>query len=217
MKKTNYRLTFLSCYLGYIVQAVVVNLSPLFFIVFQSDFGISYGNLANLVLICFFVQLFIDFASIKLCDIINYHTLAVIANLLAAAGLICLGTLPMVMNHYAGIVIAVIISSIGSGFIEVIISPIVDAIPADSGNSSMSMLHSFYCWGQVITVLFSTIALAIIGKDNWYFIPICWAIIPLVNAILFIKAPLPEFVKKEERTPIKKLFSSKTFIIFIII
>lgn len=217
MKSQNYKLTHFSCYTGYIIQAVIVNLAPLFFVIFQNKYNISYASIANLILINFGSQLIIDAISLKLCDIFGYRTLAVAANVLSAVGLACLGILPQIMDPLTGITIAIAISAVGSGFIEVIISPIIDAIPQSSGASSMSLLHSFYCWGQLITVLFTTIALTIIGDDSWVWIPLVWAIIPFINTFLFASAPIPDMLEKEERMPIKSLLTSKDFIILMIL
>lgn len=215
--ENNYKLTYISCYTGYVVQAIVVNLTPIFFIIFQNDYGVSYAALANLVLITFVMQLAIDLLSIKLYDILGMRTISLLANCLAAVGLVCLGILPRLIDPLTGISISIIISSIGAGFTEVIISPIIDAIPKKTSKSSMNILHSFYSWGQVVTVLFSTLALLIIGKENWRFIPIVWAIVPFVNTILFAHSKMPDIVSKEQRTPLKDLFRSRNFILLMVI
>lgn len=56
------------------------------------------------------------------------------------------------MPAYAGMLIAVFLYAIGGGLIEVLISPIVDSLPGDAKASTMSLLHSFYSWGQVVVV-----------------------------------------------------------------
>lgn len=217
MRSQNYKLTHFSCYTGYIVQAVIVNLAPLFFVIFQNKYNISYASIANLILINFGSQLIIDAISLKLCDIFGYRKLAVLANVLATIGLACLGILPQIMDPLTGITIGIAISAVGSGFIEVIVSPIIDAIPQSTGASSMSLLHSFYCWGQLATVLFTTIALTIIGDDSWVWIPIAWAVIPFVNIFMFSSAPIPDMLEKEDRMPLRSLLTSKDFIILMIL
>lgn len=213
----NYKLTYISCYTGYVVQAIVVNLAPIFFIIFQNDYGVSYAALANLILIAFGIQLAIDLLSIKLYDVLGMRAISLLANILATVGLVCLGILPRLINPLAGIAISIVISSIGGGFTEVIVSPIIDAIPKTTGKSSMSILHSFYSWGQVATVLFSTLALLVIGKENWIFVPVAWAVVPFVNIFLFARSKLPDMVSKERRTPIRELFKSKNFILLMAI
>ena len=215
--ENNYKLTYISCYTGYIVQAIVVNLAPIFFIIFQNDYGVSYAALANLILISFGIQLAIDLLSIKLYDVLGMRTISLLANSMAAVGLLCLGILPRLITPLAGIAISIVISSIGGGFTEVIVSPIIDAIPKTTSKSSMSILHSFYSWGQVVTVLFSTLALLIIGKENWIFIPMVWAAVPFVNIFLFARSKLPDMVSKEHRTPLRELFKSKNFFLLMVI
>ena len=51
----------------------------------------------------------------------------------------------------------------------------------------MSMLHSFYCWGQVGVVLISTIFFSVAGIGNWKIMAALWAVVPVVNALVFTK------------------------------
>jgi len=215
--KSKFRSTYAACFIGYIVQGIAVNLAPIFFIIFQTDYKISYASLANLILITFATQLFIDAISVKLVDVLGLKRMALIAHISATLGLVGLGVLPFIMAPFAGIAISLFFAAIGSGFIEVIISPIIDAIPKNTSKSVMSFLHSFYCWGQMSTILISTLLLLLFGRENWRFIPFIWAVIPFINIFIFIKAPMPEIVSKEERTPLKKLFKSRNFIILLII
>lgn len=43
------------------------------------------------------------------------------------------------------------------------VSPIVNACPSEHKDKAMSLLHSFYCWGQVGTVAISTLFFALAG------------------------------------------------------
>ena len=186
MKQRNpFRRTLLACYCGYGVQAVINNLAPLLFVVFQDRFAVSLEEIGRLILINFGTQLFVDWLAIRFVDRIGYRKALVIAHLFSAAGLLCLGLLPMALpSPYIGLVIAVMLYAVGGGLIEVLISPIVDSLPGDAKASAMSLLHSFYCWGQVAVILLTTLGL------------------PLMP-------PLPE----EEKTPLRKLFSSRVFLV----
>ena len=42
----------------------------------------------------------------------------------------------------------------------------------------MSLLHSFYCWGQVAVVLLSTLFFHYAGISNWKIMALLWAIVP---------------------------------------
>lgn len=219
MEKTqNFKNTVFACYRGYITQGIVNNLSPLFFVLFQNKFGISYSLISALILCNFVTQVITDMLSVKYVDRIGYRKSAVIAHALAFLGLVMQGTLPNVLPApYVGLVLATIVNGVGGGLIEVIISPIVDSCPGDAKASAMSLLHSFYCWGQVGVVLITTLLLRLIGEDLWFIIPILWSLLPLYNLFRFLKVPLMPTVPENEKTPLKTLFTSKIFLIALLL
>ncbi len=212
-----YTRTKLSCYLSYITQAAVNGLLPLLFVTFQRQFGISLDQIALLISINFGVQLCVDLLSVKFVDKIGYRASAIIACACAAIGLAGVGLFPLISgNAYVGLLVAVIISAVGGGIIEVLVSPIIEALPGDGKAASMSLLHSFYCWGSMAVVLLSTLYFNTIGLANWNLLPALWAIVPIAALILYTKAPLVPLVSEHEKIPLKKLFSRKLFIMFLI-
>ena len=213
----SYTATRIACYIGYITQAITINLAPLFFIIFQDYYNISFSRIGQLVLITFIIQLLVDLACIGIVEKIGYRTLAILAHVFAAVGLILLGFLPHLMqNTYAGILISVFIYSIGGGLTEVIISPLVDTLPSDAKASSMSLLHSFYSWGQCLVVLVSTLVLFWIGQEKWMILPIIWALIPAADAVLFCLVPIPEAeMGKKDGSGVRGLFGSGMFYVCI--
>ncbi len=213
----SYKRTKLSCYTGYFVQAIINNLPPLLFIVFHEQFGIDLKRLSALITVNFVSQIAVDLFAIKFSDKIGYKILSVLSQSVTAVGLILLAFLPNSINPFTGIMIAIILNAIGSGLMEVIISPIVEAIPGDKKTSQMAFLHSFYCWGQVFVVLVTTLLIKFLGKENWHFIPLLWAILPAVNTISFISCPMPQNLAAEERTPVGKLFFKKQFILMLLL
>lgn len=219
MEKTqNFKNTVFACYRGYITQGIVNNLSPLFFVLFQNKFSISYSLISALILCNFVTQVITDMLSVKYVDRIGYRKSAVIAHALAFLGLVMQGTLPNVLPApYVGLVLATIVNGVGGGLIEVIISPIVDSCPGDAKASAMSLLHSFYCWGQVGVVLITTLLLRLIGEDLWFILPILWSLLPLYNLFRFLKVPLMPTVPEEEKTPLKTLFTSKIFLVALLL
>ncbi len=218
MKNRTFNGTKTACYTGYVVQGIINNIAPLLFVIFSEKFDISLDRLALLITINFATQLIVDTLSIKFVDIIGYKPLAIISQGIAFIGLSCLGILPNIMNNsYIGIVISIILSAIGSGITEVIISPIIESIPGEKKTAEMSLLHSFYCWGQVFVVLLTTIMIKFLGDDLWYVAPVLWAIIPLVNTINFISVPIEPNLTVEEKTPFFKMLFSKQFLLCIII
>jgi len=206
--KKSYRSTLGACYLGYITQAITINLASLFFVIFGERYGISYADIGSLVLITFAIQLLVDALMIKFIYVIGYRVAAVSAHVFAAVGLVLFGILPNVMDPFTGILISVFFYSLGGGMTEVVISPIVDSLPGDAKASGMCLLHSFYSWGLVAVVLFSTIILKLIGDSLWYLIPFFWALIPLFNTFFFMRVPMVPITKEARSTSLRDYFKS---------
>lgn len=218
MKARTFKGTKIACYTGYIVQGIINNIAPLLFVIFSDKFNMSLSKLSLLITINFATQLFVDTISIKFVDKIGYKPLAIASQSIAFLGLFCLGVLPNIMNNsYLGVVISIVLSAIGSGITEVIISPIVESIPGEKKTAEMSLLHSFYCWGQVTVVLLTTTMIKIFGNDFWFIAPIIWSVIPLINTMNFIGVPIEPNLTSEEKTPFFKMLFSKQFILLIII
>ncbi len=214
----NYSKTRIACYTDYIVQAIINNFLPLLFVMFNTDYGVTYAQLGFLTLLNFSVQLGVDIASIKLAAKIGTRYSVVLANLLCGSGLVLLGILPrLIPNAFLGICIAVLFSAAGGGLIEVFVSPIMDRISGDMGKKFMSFLHSFYCWGQILVVLVTTAAILFFGKECWSFAAVCWSVIPFVCAVAFLRVPIVEDEPPEQRMNIGQLFRSGPFILFIIL
>lgn len=208
----NYRHTLNACYTGYITQAIVNNLAPILFIVFQQQFGISFEQVGRLILINFGTQIVADLLAVRYVDKIGYRTAAVLAHFFSVLGLIGLAILPQIFSPYTGLNIAVMIYALGGGLLEVVVSPIVESLPGEQKQSAMSLLHSFYCWGQVCVVLISTLLLWIFSSSIWMYLPIMWAIVPFINLFVFLKVPLMPPMPKEHLMPLKSLLKSKFFL-----
>ncbi|MBS5800248.1 MAG: MFS transporter [Clostridiales bacterium] len=213
-----YKHTLRACYLGYITQAIVNNLAPLLFIIFQNQYHISFEMIGRLILINFGTQIVADILSVKYVDRIGYRKAAVMAHIFCSIGLMSLGVLPLIMPvPYMGLVIAVMIYAIGGGIIEVLVSPIVEFLPGDEKASAMSLLHSFYCWGQVGVVLLTTLLLKVIGSSYWFVLPILWAFIPLYNIKNFLKVPIIEPHEDAPTMSIGELLSTRGFVIALLL
>lgn len=214
----NYKKTLIACYLGFITQAIVANFTPLLFLTFHNEYGVSLSNIAFISTAFFFTQLVVDIFCAKFVDKIGYRVSIVASEVLAALGLIGLAILPkLTPNPYVGIIIAVIIYAIGSGLIEVLCSPIVEACPFDNKDSVMSLLHSFYCWGSVGVILLSTIFFAVFGISNWRILACIWAIVPLYNVYNFMTCPIEYLTEEGEGLGVKKLFTMPVFWISIVL
>ena len=153
-----YLKTKLACYVGYVVQAIINNFLPILFIALQDIYGLGYEKLARLIIFNFAAQIVVDFISPKFINTLGYKNCAVISQFMAALGLASMFLLPQIMsNTYLAIIISIIFYAVGSGMMEVIISPIVEILPGDNKSGNMAFLHSFYCWGQAFTVVVTTI------------------------------------------------------------
>ncbi|OUP04410.1 MFS transporter [Anaerofilum sp. An201] len=196
--KTDYRPTVRACFAGYVVQAIVNNLAPLLFVTFQAQFGISLSRITLLVSVNFLLQLAVDLASVAFVDRIGYRAAAVAAHLLVAVGLAGMAVLPFVIDPFLGLLAAVCLYACGGGLLEVIISPIVEACPTPHKEKTMSLLHSFYCWGHVAVVAVSTLFFAVAGTGRWPLLALGWALVPLCNLAAFLHVPLAPLLPEGE-------------------
>ena len=216
--KHTYRHTLYASYLGYVTQAIINNLPPLLFVTFQREFAVSLEQIGLLISVNFGVQLLTDLAAVKLIDRIGYRAGIVCAHILSFSGLIAFSVLPFVFSWgYTGLLISMTLCSIGGGLLEVLVSPIVEALPGEEKASAMSLLHSFYCWGQVAVVLLSTVFFVTAGVEKWYYLPVLWSVIPLVNTFFFSRVPLKTLVEEEERQPLRQLFKHRLFWLFMLL
>lgn len=197
--KDKYQNTMYACFVGYIVQAIVNNFVPLLFLTFESSYGIPLSQITMLITFNFGIQLLVDLLSAKFVDKIGYRVSIVMAHIFAALGLAGLVVLPdLLPNAFAGLLIAVVIYAIGGGLIEVLISPIMESCPSENKEKTMSLLHSFYCWGHVGVVLLSTLFFWFFGIADWKILAILWVIIPVCNGILFCKVPIAPLIEEGE-------------------
>ena len=214
MRLKSFQTTMYACFVGYIVQAIVNNFAPLLFLTFEGEFGIPLSSITLLITFNFLLQLVVDLASVYFVDKIGYRISAVLANALSAAGLILLTVLPGIApDPFVGLFTAVAIYAIGGGLLEVIISPIVEACPTDNKETAMSMLHSFYCWGQMGVVLLSTVFFAVFGIGNWRIAALIWAVVPALNMLVFTQVPIQTLAEESgvEDIPLGTLLRRRIF------
>ena len=208
-----YKSTIRACFAGYVVQAVVNNFVPLLFLTFQSQYGIPLSQVTLLITINFALQLAVDGVSVFFIDRIGYRAAAVIAHICAALGLVGLAFLPdLLPSPFAGLLLSVLLYALGGGLLEVIVSPIVESCPSDHKAQTMSILHSFYCWGSAGVIVISTLLLKIFGASSWKILAAIWALLPLVNCFVFTKVPLAPLVAEGGTgMHIGQLFRSRVF------
>ena len=211
-KQKNYKKTLTACYLGFVTQAISANFTPLLFLTFKGTYGISLEKIALIPLTFYLTQFFVDIAAAKYADKIGYRLCVIASQVLSSAGLILLTILPGVLpDPFISILLAVVLYAIGSGLIEVLLSPIVEACPFENKDGVMSLLHSFYCWGAVGVILGSTLFFAVFGIVHWKILTIIWALIPLYNAINFISCPIEKLSEDGSSMSIRQLLSVPMF------
>ena len=199
MSTPNYKRTKFACYFAYVAGASVFCLPPLLFATFHELYGISYTLLGTLVLINFCTQLGIDLIFSFFSKFFNIRRTICLMPLLTSLGLAIYSLIPMILPQYAyiGLVIGTVIFSVASGLGEVLLSPTIAALPSDTPDKDMSVLHSLYGYGFVGVTLISTICLQIIKQEYWGYLVLFWAILPILSSILFISSPIPD-MKSEQ-------------------
>jgi fucose permease len=217
-KTKNYKKTLIACYLGFITQAISANFTPLLFLTFKGNYGISLEMIAVIPLVFYLTQLLVDLVAVKFADIIGYRACVIASQVVSALGLVLMAFLPdLLPNPFVGIIISVVLYAIGSGLIEVLLSPIVEACPFENKAGVMSLLHSFYCWGAVGTILGSTLFFAIFGTKHWQILTLIWAAVPLVNTFNFFTCPIERLVEDGEGMRIGQLLRLPLFLLMILL
>lgn len=216
-ERINYTHTKLASYIGLFVQAIVNNFLPILFIALQDVYKIGYEKLGRLIMFNFITQLVTDILTPKIVGKFGYRRSAIMCQGFAGVGLVMLSFMPMLMpDPYVGIVISVMVYAFASGLMEVILSPMVEMLPSKNKGGSMSVLHSFYCWGQAVTALATTLLVSLFGYSRWMYIPLIWAIVPFINMFSFIKAPIIEPEPERKSDSLKTLLSSPVFRCFMV-
>ncbi len=211
----SYRSTLFAAFTDYIVQAIACQFAPLLFVLFQTRYGVSLAQLSLLVTVTFSLQILCDLLIPSLLKKIGIRTGILLANAFSAIGLILL---PLLANSFRtpfyGILIAAFFYSLGAAFIEVMVSPIVEACPSPNHTRLMSLLHSFFNWGLAGVILLSTLFFVLFGEDHWEWLSLFWALIPIADGIAFLKVPI--FQLEADKTgsglSARELLKQKVFI-----
>lgn len=207
-----YKRTLYASYIGYITQAIVNNLAPLLFVIFQDQFHISVGQIGFLVTYNFAIQILVDLLGAKYAESIGYKKCIIAAHVCSTLGLAGLGFLPgMLPDPYVGLLLCITVYAIGGGLLEVLVSPIVEALPTEGKSAAMSLLHSFYCWGHALVAILTTLFLKLAGSHNWPLVTFLWALVPACNVVLFAVSPVRQLSEDGASMPLKKLFKKKVF------
>ena len=209
--KNNTKYLKIACYTASMTMSAVANISPILFLTFHTLYGISYSLLGTLVLVFFSTQLAVDLLFSFFSHKFNIKKTVKATPLIAVIGMIVYSVWPYIdpNNIYLGLLLGTVIFASAAGFGEVLISPVIAALPSKDPDREMSKLHSVYAWGVVGVVIVSTIYIMLAGGENWQYLPLVFAVIPLFSFALFIKCDIPEMETPERVSGALKQLKSK--------
>ena len=195
----NYKRTKLACYSAYVTMASAFALPPLLFVTFHDMYGVSYTLLGTLVLINFCTQLTVDLILSFFSKYFNEKFLVRVMPIITSLGLAFYAFSPLIFPNsvFTGFAIATVIFSISAGLSEVLVSPVVAAIPSDNPGRDMSFLHSLYGVGVTVVILISTVFFKLFGSENWSYLTLLFAALPISTAVLFMTSPMPDMTPSE--------------------
>lgn len=206
MNTKNFRLTKLACYTAYFTMSSVFSLPPLLFATLQNMYGISYTLLGTLVLVNFCTQLAVDLIFTAFSKYFNVKKIVTVMPLITSLGLFIYAVIPTILPRYAyaGLLTGTVLFSLSAGLSEVLLSPVIAAIPSEHPQKDMSMLHSLYAFGVFTVVVISTVFLKIFGHENWMYLTIFWALLPVTASVMFAKSVIPDMRISEDSETAKK-------------
>ena len=213
-KVNTFRRTTFSCFTGIFVQAVLLNITPILFVPLMNLYRFSYTDLGLLVGINFGTQVVSNVVFSRFVDRLGYRKLVLPATLLAFCGMLLFAAAPALFapNVFLGMAVATLIFSFSAGMYEVVLSPVINAIPTKNG-PAISLMHSFYAWGQVAVIVCTTLLLYFAGQNKWQLIVAIWAAFPMLNFFMFFGAKFPELIPEKHRLTMRDIFF-KPFYLF---
>ena len=208
----NYKTLKLACYMSSFAMASMANMSPILFMTFRSQYGISYSKLGLLVLLNYATQLFVDLIFSFFSHKFDISKSVKSTPFVGTVGMLIYALWPFVFPNsvYTGLVIGTLIFSVSAGLGEVLISPVIAAIPAKDPDREMSKLHSLFAWGVVFFIVVSTLFLQLFGLHNWQYLALMFCIIPIVSCVLFLKSDIPEIETPKQISGALKQMKNKT-------
>jgi fucose permease len=203
---------------GAFIQALVINLTPLLFIPLKNELGLSYEQIGRLILVNFATQMVMDVGCGALVDRVGAKAFIVASNVLAVFGLWLFALTPGAFaNPYNGLLLGTVVFSMGGGLLELLLSPIVNAVPSERKAADMALLHSFYAVGQVVVVLVTTVVLHFAGVRSWRVVVLAWSVMPALNTIGFVVARLPPLSPPQGRQRVRDLVRKPVYLVSLLV
>ena len=193
MLTRSFKRTKFACYTAYFTMSSIFCVPPILFVTFRELYGISYTLLGTLVLVNFFTQLGVDLIFTAFSKHFNAKIMVRIMPIVTSIGLLVYALIPSIFPNiaYVGLLVGTVIFSVAAGLSEVLLSPMIAAIPSDNPQRDMSLLHSLYAFGTFTMIIVSTVFLKIFGTNNWMYLIVFLASLPLISAVLFMISPMP--------------------------
>lgn len=192
--------TKLACYTAYFTMSSVFSLPPLLFVTFHQMYHISYTLLGTLVLSNFLTQLAVDLIFTVFCKHVSIARMLKIMPLLTCLGFVIYALVPTFFARYAyaGLLTGTVIFSLAAGLSEVLLSPLIAALPSDNPKRDMSLLHALYAFGVFTVIAISTIFLKCFGRERWMVLTLFFALLPVPASVLFFCSPIPEIAAAQD-------------------
>ena len=205
-KAPNFKRTKLACYAAYFTMSSIFCVPPLLFVTLRETFGISYTLLGTLVLTNFCTQLAVDLIFTLFSRFFNTKKVVRVMPIITSVGLALYAVIPTLCPSiaYVGLLIGTVLFSVSAGLSEVLLSPLIAALPSDNPQRDMSQLHSLYAFGVFTMVLISTLFLKLFGAQNWAYLVLLLATLPLIAAVLFMLSPMPEMNASDSTVRVAK-------------
>ena len=190
----NFKRTKFACYASCFNMSSISSLPPLLFVTFRSLYGISYTLLGTLVLTNFCTQLLIDLIFSLFSKKFNVRLVLKIMPLITSVGMVIYALIPTFFPNiaYIGLLVGTVIFSVSAGLSEVLLSPTIAAIPSKNPQRDMSLLHSLYAFGVFTVVIVSTVFLNLFSGENWAYLALFFAVLPIFAFVLFMCSPIPD-------------------------
>lgn len=184
----------------YLALSSVFALPPMLFATFHEMYGISYTLLGTLLLVNFCTQLAVDLIFTFFARFFHIRKVIRALPLIVSGGMVIYALVPTLFPQAAagGLLLGTVVFSVGSGLCEVLLSPLIAAMPSDHPERDMSRLHSLYGWGVVTVVVVSSVFFSLVGTAHWATLTFILAILPLISSLLFFLAPIPDLQTGEE-------------------
>ncbi len=205
MSAVSFKRTKFACYAAYFTMSSIFCLPPLLFMTLHETYGISYTLLGTLVLVNFFTQLSIDLVFTVFSKKFNFQKIVKIMPLITSLGLFIYALIPLCFPNiaYLGLLLGTVIFSVAAGLSEVLLSPTIAAIPSENSQRDMSLLHSLYAFGVFTVAVITTVFLKIFGADNWTYLTMFFAVLPVITAVLFMLSPMPNMEENAESVSVE--------------